>query len=78
MMRVHLVPEGLPTLQWTTVSGVHRQLDQLPVVHMILFYNNWAQALHILKVEELPFPVLGHGAPCLRELIRTAIQGARR
>lgn len=58
MMWAHLVPEGLPTLWWTTVSGMHHQLHQWSAVCMTLCYNNRAQALDMLMAEELLFPVL--------------------
>lgn len=62
-------------IRLTTVSGVHRQLHQWPVVHMIPFYNKKAHVLDILKMYELPFPVLlGRDAPGFGELVRAALQ----
>lgn len=74
MIRVHLVPEQQPTLRWTSVAGLNRQVRQWPVIHLMLEYAGQQHALEILKVEDLPFPILlGRDAPGFNDLVQGAI-----
>lgn len=40
LIRAHLVPPGLMTVQYTKVAGVCRQVCRWPVMRMALTYNN--------------------------------------
>lgn len=58
MIRALLVPQDRLVLQYSTVAGIHQQVRRWPMVHMRLGYNDHTQGLVILKVDDLPFPVL--------------------
>lgn len=61
-------------MRYNDVAGVYRQVCQWPVVHMLLTYNNTTFNMEILKVDDLPFPVLlGRDAPAFGTLLCSAL-----
>lgn len=58
MIRAHLVPNNKPTLRWAAVAGVDRQVCKWPVINLTPWYANLSHTVEILKVEDLPFPIL--------------------
>lgn len=74
LIRAHLIPQDRLILRYTAVAGVYRQVCRWPVVQMSLGYNNTTYSLDILKVDDLPFPVLfGRDTPAFDVLIRAAL-----
>lgn len=74
MVCTHLVTKNHPILCLTAVFGVHRQVHRWPVVQKNMWYGNQAQTFNVLKVGELPFPVLlGCNAPGFGTLVKSAI-----
>lgn len=74
MVHAHLIPKGRPNLRVTTLAEVKHQILQWPEVKMTLGYDEQLHTFEVLKVEDLPFPVLlDHGTPSFSTLVRVAI-----
>lgn len=74
MIRAHLVSKNRPILRWTAIVGVNQQVCKWPRINLILYYDNRAHTFEILKLEDLPFPVvLGRDAPGFGSLVRVAL-----
>lgn len=75
LIRAQLFPQTEPIIRFTEVAGVYRQVHRWPVVHLTLEYNGSQYSFDMMKVDDLPFPVLlGRDAPAFAELLRAALQ----
>lgn len=74
LVRAHLIPASYPTIKYTEITGVYRKVRRWPVVRVPLTYNNKLQQVEVLKVDDLPFPLLlGRDAPDFGDLMRAAL-----
>lgn len=74
LIRAHLVPATYPTIKYTELAGVYRQVHRWPVVQVPLTCNNKVCQVEVLKVNDLPFPILlGQDAPAFGDLVRSTL-----
>lgn len=74
LVRAHLVPASLPILRHADLAGVYRNVCQWPVVRLLMIYCGDTHSVEVLKVDDLPFPVLlGRDAPSFALLVRSAL-----
>lgn len=75
MIRAHLVPGDRPPLRWTAIAGVNRQICTWPMIKLTLWYARKPHTFDILKVDDLPFPILlGSDALEFGPLVQAAIR----
>lgn len=74
LVRAHLIPLTQPVLRYTDVAGTNQQVCRWPVVQMLLTYNTTTYRVEVLKVDDLPFPVLlGRDAPAFDTLVHSSL-----
>lgn len=67
-------PSTYPTIHLTELAEVYRHVCHWPVVRIPMTYNNRVYSVEVLKVDDLPFPVLlGRYAPAFGDLLRLAL-----
>lgn len=73
MVRSHLVPADLPVIRWFNVVCLHHHTRRLPVVALRVTYLGRTNHLEVVRVDELPFPILlRRGAPDFSWLLMMA------
>lgn len=73
MIRSHLLLAGLPVLGWAHISCLHHHTQKMPIVRTRLQYAGRNYELNMVRVEDLPWPLLlGWDAPNFTALLTQA------